>query len=150
MIALGADHGGVAIKDAVKRYLQEAGIAYQDFGTNGTESVDYAPIAAQVALAVADGKADKGILCCGTGIGISIAANKIPGIRAAVVSDEFCAKATREHNDSNILCMGGRVISEEKAVELTKIFLNTAFEGGRHQRRIDQIAAIERGELQPE
>ena len=150
MIALGADHGGVAIKDAVKRYLQETGIAYQDFGTNGTESVDYAPIAAQVALAVADGKADKGILCCGTGIGISIAANKIPGIRAAVVSDEFCAKATREHNDSNILCMGGRVISEEKAVELTKIFLNTAFEGGRHQRRIDQIAAIERGELQTE
>ncbi len=134
----------------MKQYLQEAGIAYQDFGTNGTESVDYAPIAAQVALAVADGKADKGILCCGTGIGISIAANKIPGIRAAVVSDEFCAKATREHNDSNILCMGGRVISEEKAVELTKIFLHTAFEGGRHQRRIDQIAAIERGELQPE
>ncbi|MCI9575156.1 MAG: ribose 5-phosphate isomerase B [Clostridiales bacterium] len=148
MIALGADHGGVQIKDAVKQYLEENGISYQDFGTYSTESVDYAPIAAQVALAVADGIAEKGILCCGTGIGISIAANKINGIRAAVVTDAFCAEATRKHNDSNILCMGGRVISEEQAVEFAKIFLNTEFEGGRHQRRIDQIAAIERGELE--
>ena len=93
--------------------------------------------------AVANGEAEKGILCCGTGIGISIAANKVKGIRAAVVTNAFCAKATREHNDANILCMGGRVITEKDAVEFTKIFLTTEFEGGRHQRRIDQIAAIE-------
>lgn len=147
MIALGADHGGVAIKDAVKQYLEEQNIAYHDYGTYGSDSVDYAPIALQVAQAVADGEAEQGILCCGTGIGISIAANKVEGIRASVVSDAFCAEMTRRHNDANILCMGGRVVSEEQAIALTKIFLHTPFDGGRHQRRIDQISAIERGEL---
>lgn len=147
MIALGADHGGVGLKDAVKKYLEEQGIAYQDYGTYNTESVDYAPIGLQVAQAVAEGKAEKGVLCCGTGIGISMAANKVKGIRAAVVSDAFCAEMTRRHNDANILCMGGRVVSEEQGVEFTRIFLETPFDGGRHQRRIDQIAAIERGEL---
>ena len=140
MIALGADHGGFLLKEAVKAYLEQENIAYHDFGTYSEDSVDYAPIAEQVAHAVANGEAEKGILCCGTGIGISIAANKVKGIRAAVVTN---AKETREHNDANILCMGGRVITEKDAVEFTKIFLTTEFEGGRHQRRIDQIAAIE-------
>ncbi len=144
MIALGADHGGFLLKEAIKAYLEQENIAYHDFGTYSEDSVDYAPIAEQVAHAVANGEAEKGILCCGTGIGISIAANKVKGIRAAVVTNAFCAKATREHNDANILCMGGRrVITEKDAVEFTKIFLTTEFEGGRHQRRIDQIAAIE-------
>ena len=134
MIALGADHGGFLLKEAIKAYLEQENIAYHDFGTYSEDSV---------AHAVANGEAEKGILCCGTGIGISIAANKVKGIRAAVVTNAFCAKATREHNDANILCMGGRVITEKDAVEFTKIFLTTEFEGGRHQRRIDQIAAIE-------
>ena len=147
MIALGADHGGVKLKDAVKKYLDSEKIAYQDFGTFNEESVDYAPIAAKVARFVAEGKAEKGILCCGTGIGMSMAANKVKGIRAAVCDNAYCAEITRHHNNANILCMGGRVISEEQAVEFAKLFLNTEFDGGRHQRRIDEIAAIERGEL---
>ena len=147
MIALGADHGGFELKEAIRAYLDENGIEYQDFGTYTTDSVDYAPFAAKVAHAVAEGKAEKGILCCGTGIGISIAANKVKGIRAAVCSNAFCAEMTRRHNDANILCMGGRVIGTEEAVAFTQIFLNTPFEGGRHAKRIAQIAEIERGEL---
>jgi ribose 5-phosphate isomerase B len=147
MIALGADHGGFLLKEAVKKYLDSQHIEYKDFGTFDENSVDYAPIAVKVARCIVNGEAEKGILCCGTGIGISIAANKVKGIRAAVCTNEFCAEMTRRHNDANILCMGGRVIDEEKAVALTKIYLETPFEGGRHQRRIDQIAAIERGEL---
>ncbi len=147
MIAIGADHGGVNLKKAIEDYFDEMGIRYKDFGTNDTASVDYVPIAAKVAHAVAGGQADKGILCCGTGIGVSMAANKVKGVRAAVVSNAFCARATREHNDANILCMGGRVIGETDAVEFAKIFLNTEFQGGRHARRVDQISAIENGEL---
>ena len=147
MILLGADHGGFRLKEAVKAYLESAGIAYLDYGTDSEASVDYAPIAARVARDIAAQKAEKGILCCGTGIGISIAANKVKGIRAAVCTDPFCAEMTRRHNDANILCMGGRVISEETAVALAKIFLETPFEGGRHARRVAQIAAIENGEL---
>lgn len=147
MIALGCDHGGFPIKEAVRGYLEENGLEYKDFGSFSEESVDYAPIAAQAARFIASGQAKLGILCCGTGIGISIAANKVEGIRAAVCADEFCAEMTRRHNNANILCMGGRVISPEQAVKLTKLFLETPFEGGRHQRRIDEISAIERGEL---
>lgn len=147
MIALGADHGGVLIKDAIKRYLDLEKIAYKDFGTFDEESIDYAPIAAQVAHSIINGEAERGILCCGTGIGMSIAANKVKGIRASVCTDAFCAEMTRRHNNSNILCLGGRVIDEKQAVELAKIYLETEFEGGRHQRRIDEIFAIERGEL---
>ena len=147
MIALGADHGGFRLKEAIRKYLDEQHIAYEDFGTYSEESVDYGPIAAQVAHFVADGKAEKGILCCGTGIGISMAANKVKGIRAAVVTNDFCAEMTRRHNDANILCMGGRVIDEETAVRLTKIFLETPFDGGRHAARIAHIAQIENGEL---
>lgn len=147
MILLGADHGGVRLKDAIRRYLEQNGIAFQDFGTFNTESIDYAIIAAKVAHAVVNQEGEYGILCCGTGIGMSIAANKVKGIRAAVCSDPYSVEMTRRHNNANILCLGGRVIDEEKAVAFTKIFLSTEFEGGRHQRRIDQIAAIERGEL---
>lgn len=147
MIAIGADHGGLNLKIAIQEYFDTHGIRYKDCGTNTTNSVDYGPIATKVAHLVANGTAEKGILCCGTGIGISIAANKVDGIRAGVVTNAFCAQATRAHNDANILCMGGRVISEAEAVEFTKIFLETPFEGGRHERRVEQIAAIERGEL---
>ncbi|HEX2985737.1 MAG TPA: ribose 5-phosphate isomerase B [Caproiciproducens sp.] len=147
MIALGADHGGVQIKDAIKRYLESKKIEFHDYGTFDDASVDYAPIAAQVAHSIANGENEKGILCCGTGIGMSIAANKVKGIRASVCTDAFCAEMTRRHNNANILCLGGRVINEEQAVAFAKIFLETPFEGGRHQRRIDEIAAIERGEL---
>ena len=147
MIALGADHGGFRLKEVIRKYLDEQHIAYEDFGTYSEESVDYGPIAAKVAHFVADGKAEKGILCCGTGIGISMAANKVKGIRAAVVTNDSCAEMTRRHNDANILCMGGRVIDEETAVRLTKIFLETPFDGGRHAARIAHIAQIENGEL---
>ena len=143
MIALGADHGGYRLKEAVKRYLEEKQIPYRDFGADSEESIDYGPVAEQVARFVAEGKAQRGILCCGTGIGISIAANKVPGIRAAVVTNDFCAEMARRHNDANILCMGGRVIDEETAVRLTEIFLTTPFEGGRHARRVEYIRQIE-------
>lgn len=143
MIALGADHGGFRLKEAVRKYLDDHSIAYQDFGCFSEESVDYPLFAEKVAHAVARGKAEKGILCCGTGIGISIAANKVRGIRAAVCTNAFCAEVCRRHNNANILCMGGRVIDEERAVELAGIFLNTPFDGGRHARRVAQIARIE-------
>ncbi|MDF1495968.1 ribose 5-phosphate isomerase B [Caproiciproducens sp. CPB-2] len=147
MIALGADHGGFLLKEAIKNYLAAENIAYKDFGTFDETSIDYAPVAAKVAHCVADGEAERGILCCGTGIGMSIAANKVQGIRASVCADAYCTEMTRRHNNSNILCLGGRVIDEKKAVELAKIYLKTEFEGGRHQQRIDEISAIERGEL---
>lgn len=143
MIAIGADHGGFEIKEAVKKYLEEKNIAYKDFGSYDGQAVDYPEIAAAVSLAVTSGEADKGILCCGTGIGISIAANKIKGIRAAVISDEFSAEMARRHNDANILCMGGRIINGGQAVKFTDIFLNTPFDGGRHERRVGMISKIE-------
>ena len=146
MIALGADHGGFNLKEAIKKYLDEKNIEYVDYGCYSEESVDYAVFAKKVADDVSNGKCEKGILCCGTGIGISIAANKVKGIRAAVVTNEFCAEMTRRHNDANILALGGRVISEEEAVRFTDIFLNTVFEGGRHERRVGQISKIENGE----
>lgn len=147
MIALAADHGGFAIKEKVREFLDSQNIAYKDFGTYSEDSVNYAPLALKVANAVKSGECEKGILCCGTGIGISIAANKVTGIRAALCTNEFCAKMTRLHNDANILCMGGRVINGETAAALTKIFLETPFEGGRHAERIAEIAAIEDGTL---
>ncbi len=143
MIALGCDHGGYAIKEAVKKYLEESNIEYKDFGAYSEESVDYPIYAKLVADAVANGECEKGVLCCGTGIGISIAANKVKGIRAAVVTNEFCAEMTRRHNDANIIAMGGRVISEEQAVKFTKIFLETPFDGGRHINRVNMITEIE-------
>ncbi len=146
-LALGCDHGGFALKEAIREYLDQKGIPYEDFGTYNTESVDYAPIVAKAAHAVANGKADFGIVTCSTGLGVSMAANKVKGIRAAVCTNELCAEMTRRHNNANILCMGGKVVDKETALKLVDIFLNTGFDGGRHQRRIDQIAQIEKGEL---
>lgn len=145
MIYLGADHGGYALKEAVKAHLTEQGIAVTDCGTFSADSVDYAPIAKETCdkLLADEDPASLAVLCCGTGIGISMAANKVRGIRAACCSDYFSAKFTRLHNNANVLCMGGRVVGAGLACELVDVFLNTAFEGGRHQRRIDQITAIE-------
>ena len=146
-IAIGSDHGGFALKEAVRKHLEEKGIEVEDFGCYSTESVDYAVYGAKVAHCVADGGAQYGILICSTGIGISIAANKVKGIRAALCCDAHAAEMTRRHNNANILCMGGRVVGPGLACQLVDLFLNTPFEGGRHQRRIDQIAQIENGEL---
>lgn len=146
-VAIGCDHGGFELKEAVREYLEACGLEYEDFGTFSTESVDYAPIAAKAARAVVEGRADCGVLVCSTGLGISMAANKVKGIRAAVCTNEFCAEMTRRHNNANILCMGGKVVDRETGLKLVEIFLNTPFDGGRHQRRIDQIAQIEEGTL---
>ena len=147
MIAIGCDHGGFALKEAVKKHLEEKGIEIKDFGCYYTESVDYAVHAAKVAHCVADGEAEYGILVCSTGIGISMAANKVKGIRAALCCDTHAAEMTRRHNNANILCMGGLVISEQTGLDIVDTFLSFEFEGGRHQRRVDQIAAIENGEM---
>ena len=143
MIAIGCDHGGLAIKNAVIDYMKKNGIEYKDYGCYTDESVDYPVYAYRVAQNVADGNAELGIICCGTGIGVSMAANKVKGIRAAVCTDEFCAEMTRRHNNANIMCMGGRVIDEEKAVKLASVFLNTPFDGGRHEKRVNMITEIE-------
>ena len=143
MIALACDHGGFALMQAVKKHLDDLGLAYRDFGTWSEDSCDYPDYAAPAARAVASGDCDRGILICGTGIGIAIAANKIRGIRAATCSDCFSAEATRRHNDANMLAMGARVLGEGLALKIVDIFLSTPFEGGRHQRRIDKIAALE-------
>ena len=143
MIALGADHGGYALKEEVKKYLDEKGIAYKDFGCHSPESVDYPDMAVPPCKAVVAGECEKALLFCGTGVGISIAANKVKGIRACCCSDTFSAKYTRLHNDANVLCMGGRVVGPGLALEMVELFLNTEFEGGRHQRRVDKLMAIE-------
>lgn len=142
-IAIGCDHGGIVLKPAILEYLSNQGIEYKDFGCFGNTSVDYPIYAKAVAEAVSGGECDLGILLCGTGIGMSICANKVRGIRAAVVSDEFSAEKTAEHNATNILCLGGRIVSAEKAVALVKVWLETPFAGGRHQKRIDMISEIE-------
>ena len=130
MIALGSDHAGFPLKEEIRAWLDENGYEYKDFGVYNTDRADYPVYGARVARAVASGEYEKGILCCGTGIGISIAANKVDGIRAACCSDYFSAKYTRAHNDANILCMGARVIGGGAACELVNVFLNTGFEGG--------------------
>lgn len=147
MIAIGCDHGGYALKNEILEYFRANNIEYKDFGTDSEESIDYAPIAVKVCRSITGGECKAGILVCGTGIGMSLAANKVKGIRAAVCSEAFSCEFTRRHNDSNVLCIGGRVVTTEMALKLVDLFLNTEFEGGRHQRRIDQIAMIERGEL---
>ncbi len=140
MIALGSDHGGFELKEAIKRHLDGRGIEYKDFGCNSPEAVDYPVYARKVATAVTSGEATKGILICGTGIGISMAANKVKGIRAALCHDVFSAQATREHNDANILAMGARVVGEGLALMIVDTFIDTAFSNEeRHQRRIDLI-----------
>lgn len=143
MIALGADHGGYVLKEEIKQYLDAKGIPYKDFGCYNTESVDYPDMAKAPCEAVVAGECEKALLFCGTGVGISIAANKIKGIRACCCSDAFSAKYTRLHNDANALCLGGRVVGAGLATELVELFLTTEFEGGRHARRIEKIAALE-------
>ena len=143
MIALSSDHAGFPLKEEIRAYLDANGIAYFDCGAYSTDSVDYPYQAKKACDLVVSGKAEKAILCCGTGIGISIAANKVKGIRAACCTDYFSAKYTRMHNDANALCLGARVIGPGAALELVNVFLNTEFEGGRHQRRVDQITEIE-------
>ncbi|MBR2696227.1 MAG: ribose 5-phosphate isomerase B [Parasporobacterium sp.] len=140
MVAIGCDHAAYEMKEALKDHLKERGYDVKDFGTDSEVSCDYPDFAKKVAHAVADGEAEQGVLVCGTGIGMSIAANKVKGIRAAVVGDSFSAKATREHNDANILCMGARVIDIPKAIEFLDIFLDTPFsEGENHIRRISKL-----------
>lgn len=143
MLAIGCDHGGFELKKSVVEYLEKNGIDFIDVGCYNIESVDYPDIACDVCKKIQNGECDKGILICGTGIGISIAANKHKGIRAALCGDTFSAKYTRLHNDANVLCMGGRVIGPGLAQEITEIFLNTEFEGGRHLKRINKISQIE-------
>lgn len=144
MIALGSDHAGFELKQAIIKHLDERKLEYKDYGCFSTDSCDYAVFAEKAGRAVAGGECDRGLLFCGTGVGISIAANKIKGIRAACCSDEFSAQATRLHNDANMLCLGGRVVSAEKAVKLVDLFLDTAFSGEeRHIKRINQIKALE-------
>ena len=144
MIALGCDHGGLEHKNAIAEHLKSEGFEVEDFGTYENKSVDYPEIALKVANSIKNGENELGILVCGTGIGMSLAANKVNGIRAAACSEHFSAKYTRLHNNSNILCLGGRVIGIGTALELCDIFVNTEFEGGRHQRRIDMITEIEK------
>lgn len=140
MIALGCDHGGYELMQEVKKHLEARGLEYQDFGTYSTESVDYPIYARKVTRAIISGACDRGILICGTGIGISITANKVPGIRAALCTDCFSAEATRQHNDANILCMGGRVVGSGVALKIVDTFLDTPFsEDERHKRRIHLI-----------
>jgi ribose 5-phosphate isomerase B len=143
-IALGADHAGCGLKEAIMRRLEARGLVYENFGTDTNESVDYPDYAQRVGQAVASGRADRGILVCGTGIGMAIAANKVPGIRAALVGDLESAHLCREHNDANVLALGARVTAPDAALAIVDLFLDTPFAGGRHQRRVDKIAAIER------
>lgn len=144
-IALASDHAGYSLKEYLKAKLQEWSIDVVDYGCFGHDSVDYVDFAQKAAAAVAGGDCDRGILICGTGIGMSIAANKIAGIRAALCHDYFSAEATRAHNDSNVLCLGARVLGIGLAEAITKVWLATDFQGGRHQRRVDKIQALERG-----
>ena len=142
-IALAADHGGFELKEAVKAHLEELGLEYIDYGTHSTASVDYPDMALPACDAVVKGECSKALLFCGTGVGISMAANKVKGIRACCCSDSFSCEYTRRHNDANALCMGGRVVGPGLACQLVDLFLNTPFEGGRHEKRIAKLMAIE-------
>lgn len=143
-IGIGSDHGGVDLKKHVAGYLSARGVDVVDFGTDSPESVDYPDFGEKVAVAVAKGEVDAGIVFCGTGIGISIAANKIPGIRAALVTDPYMARMAKQHNDANVLALGGRIITPEQACSMVEAWLDASFEGGRHQRRLDKITQLER------
>lgn len=143
MLVIGSDHGGLELKEAIKASLASRDMVVDDCGTYSGESVDYPDFAEKVACAVSRGEAALGILICGTGIGMSIAANKFPGVRAALVTDPFMAQMAKEHNNANILVLGGRVLSLELATKMVNLWLDTAYEGGRHQQRLDKIARLE-------
>jgi ribose 5-phosphate isomerase B len=142
-VAIGCDHGGWVLKETVINTLKELGAEVVDFGTNSCESVDYPEFARAVATAVSSGECGLGVLLCGTGIGMSIAANKFKGVRAAVVSDLFSAKATKEHNAANVIALGGRIISPEFAAMIIREWYTAEFQGGRHQKRLEMLKKIE-------
>ena len=142
-IALAADHGGYELKEAIKSHLAERGVQIVDYGTNSTESCDYPDFAAKACTAVQQGGSELAILCCGTGVGMSMCANKMHGIRACCCSDTFSAEFTRRHNDANVLCLGGRVVGAGLACTIVDTFLEAEYEGGRHQRRVDKMMALE-------
>lgn len=144
MIVIGSDHGGLNLKAAITSYLTRRGFEISDVGTNNSDSVDYPDFGLKVAETVSSGAAELGVLICGTGIGMSIAANKVSGIRAALVTDVFMARMAKEHNNANILVLGGRVLDEQKACDLVGAWLDASFEGGRHQNRLNKISEIER------
>jgi len=144
MIVLGSDHGGLALKEAVKELLKERGLPLEDCGTDNGDSVDYPDFGEKVARRVSSGAAEKGVLFCGTGIGMSIVANKFPRIRAALVTDVFMARMAKEHNNANILVLGGRVLDGEKAKKMVAAWLDASYEGGRHQVRLDKIEVLEK------
>lgn len=143
MIVLGSDHGGLELKEALKAALSERGQSVEDLGTDDDQSVDYPDFGEKVAGAVSRGEAELGILVCGTGIGMSIVANKFPRVRAALATDEFMAQMAKEHNNANILVLGGRVLPVELAIRMVNLWLDTAYAGGRHQGRLDKIARLE-------
>ena len=143
-ISIGCDHGGLEHKDAIVAHLKDRGFDVKDNGIYENHSVDYPDIAVKVCADITSGECERGILVCGTGIGMSLAANKVKGIRAAAVSEHFSAKYTRLHNDSNIICLGGRVIGVGTALELVDLFVDTEFEGGRHEARVNKVMAIEK------
>lgn len=143
MIAIGSDHGGYLLKEEIKKHLKEKGYEFKDFGTDSTASCDYPVYAEKVCRAVQSGECEKGILICGTGIGMSMCANKCKGIRAALCGDHFSAEFTRKHNDANVLCMGARTIGPGVALQLADIFLTTEFEGGRHEKRVSMMMELE-------
>ena len=143
MIALACDHAALEFKEEIKAFLKERGLEYKDFGTDSADSCHYPIYAARAAKAVANGECDRGIVICGTGIGMSIAANKVKGIRCALCNDPYSAQMTRAHNDSNVLALGARVIGIELAKMIVAVWLDTPFEGGRHQTRIDMVSDIE-------
>jgi ribose 5-phosphate isomerase B len=145
-IALGADHAGYELKDQIKLHLQQQGVEVRDEGTSSPESVDYPDYARAVAHDVNDQRADLGILVCGSGIGMAMAANKVDGIRAANVSSEYEARMSREHNNANVLALGARILKPEEALRIVDAWLATPFAGGRHERRVEKIAAIEKEE----
>ena len=142
MIALASDHAGFELKEAIKKHLVENNYDILDFGTNSNASVDYPPFARMAAEAVAAGECDKGIICCGTGIGVSIVANKVKGIRCPLCTNEFTAEMSRKHNDANMMALGARVTDQELALNMVDIWLNTEFEEGRHKRRVDMIEEL--------
>lgn len=143
MVVIGSDHGGLELKASVSEALRQRGLEVVDLGTDNDDSVDYPDFAEKVAGSVSRGEATCGILVCGTGIGMSIVANKFPGVRAALVTDEYMARMAKEHNNANILVLGGRVLEAMSAARIVTVWLDAVFEGGRHQRRLDKIAQLE-------
>lgn len=142
-IGIGSDHGGYELKEYIKSFLKEKGVEYIDYGTNSSESVDYPEFGEKVAEAVKNKEIDRGIVICGTGIGISISCNKVKGVRCALCSDTYSARMSVEHNNAQVLALGGRVVGKDLAIEIVSIWVDASFEGGRHEKRLNKISDIE-------